>query len=319
VIEGTPRTYWLYLLTGKTWREFVAAGAAVCGFRVNRCRTVHRMRQGDYLLCYLTGASRFVGVVEVAGEPYEDTTPISQEEGEALSCRVPVRVVAQLTPETGVPVKELRDRLSMFQDMKSPNAWTGPFRRTAARWREADGQAVVEAIRHRESGTVAERADGMKLEAQPQPVRSEPEPVTLLDQSIPDATRPTNLAARAEAAGIVKTTAPTEVKGPSPQRGNVQRRGASGPVVRFGRPPITARSNWDIRDWSLAQINAYVVEHFSARLVTTDRVHPSPGEAGARQQLDRERLRIALLGTRWDRDVQVMADRIIAAYERLGG
>src|SRR6185436_3350293 len=29
-----------------------------------------------------------------------------------------------------------------------------------------------------------------------------------------------------------------------------------------------------IRDWSLAQINAYVVQHFGARLVTMDRLHP---------------------------------------------
>ena len=100
----------------------------------------------------------------------------------------------------------------------------------------------------------------------------------------------------------------------------------SGPVVRFGRPSTETRGIWDIRDWSLAQINAYIVEHFSARLVTMDRLHPDPDEAmqpdpngaGVPQKLDRERLRIALIGTRWDRDVQVMADRIIAAYERLG-
>jgi hypothetical protein len=45
-------------------------------------------------------------------------------------------------------------------------------------------------------------------------------------------------------------------------------------VVRFGRPPTTTHSPWDIRDWSLAQINAYIVEHFGARLVTMDQLHP---------------------------------------------
>ena len=45
-------------------------------------------------------------------------------------------------------------------------------------------------------------------------------------------------------------------------------------MVRFDRPLATTRSDWDIRDWSLAQINAYIVEHFGARLVTMDRLHP---------------------------------------------
>jgi hypothetical protein len=58
------RDYWLDLFTGTTWQEFLDAGAGVSGFRERRWKTVQRIKPGDYLLCYLTGVSRFIGVLE---------------------------------------------------------------------------------------------------------------------------------------------------------------------------------------------------------------------------------------------------------------
>ena len=43
-------TYWLDLFTHQTWREFLAAGANVSGFRENRWKTVQNMKPGDVLL-----------------------------------------------------------------------------------------------------------------------------------------------------------------------------------------------------------------------------------------------------------------------------
>lgn len=70
------RTYWLDLFTGSTWQEFIDAGANVSGFSATRAKTVEKIRPGDYLLCYLTGVSRFVGVLEVISKPFVDTKPI---------------------------------------------------------------------------------------------------------------------------------------------------------------------------------------------------------------------------------------------------
>jgi hypothetical protein len=47
------RTCWLDLFTGTTWKEFLAAGGEVSGFRERRWKTVQQMEPGDYLLCYL--------------------------------------------------------------------------------------------------------------------------------------------------------------------------------------------------------------------------------------------------------------------------
>ena len=96
------RTYWLDLFTGVTWDEFLAAGGEVSGFRDRRWKTVQQMKPRDYLLCYLTGISRWIGVLEVASEPFKDTTPIWKDD--EFPCRVRVRSLATLTPETAGPV-----------------------------------------------------------------------------------------------------------------------------------------------------------------------------------------------------------------------
>lgn len=183
--EVKGRTYWLDLFTGKTWREFLANGGTVSGFRESRCKTVHRMRPGDYLLCYLTGVSRFIGILEVTGEAFEDRSPIWEDD--IFPCRVPVRIIAQLTPKTAVPVFELRDRLSMFHDMKSPIAWTGKFRGSPALWRDADAVAVVEAIHEASRNPVERPVDRRRLERRPRPVGSSIGPVTIPDEQDDDA------------------------------------------------------------------------------------------------------------------------------------
>jgi len=56
-----PQTYWLDLFTVETWKEFLDHGGDVTGFREKRWKTVQKIKHGDYLLCYLTGASCWVG------------------------------------------------------------------------------------------------------------------------------------------------------------------------------------------------------------------------------------------------------------------
>jgi predicted RNA-binding protein len=88
-----PRSYWLDLFTGTTWEEFLAAGGEVSGFRERRWKTVQQMKPGDYLLCYLTGISRWIGVLEVVSEPYRDTTPSGRTRHSPAGC-----VCARLPP-----------------------------------------------------------------------------------------------------------------------------------------------------------------------------------------------------------------------------
>lgn len=139
---GTP-TYWLDLFTVETWREFIAQGRSVTGFRDSRWKTVQKVKPGDFLLCYLTQSiSRWVGVLEVIGDPYWDDQDRIWA-SDIFPARLPVRPVVTLTPEQGVEVLKMRDELSVFENLNNPNLWSGRFRGSPSKWSTHDGEAVL--------------------------------------------------------------------------------------------------------------------------------------------------------------------------------
>lgn len=199
------RAYWLNLYTGATWDEFLAAGGKVTGFRDARWRTVQQIKPGDYLLCYLTGVSRWIGVLEVVSEPFKDSTPIWKAED--FPCRVPVEPLVTLTPETAVPVLTLRDQLSAFQGLSNPNAWTGHFRGSPTRWKTADGEAVLAAVRDAKERPVIRPVDPGKLARRPRALRAAGGSVT-----VPDDEEMTDTPEQIEAATSKEPTAHTEIQ-----------------------------------------------------------------------------------------------------------
>jgi len=173
----TKRNYWLNLFTGTTWNEFKTAGANVSGFRESRWKTVQRIKPGDYFLCYLTGVSRFIGILEVTDTPYKDKTPIWKDED--FPCRLKVKVVTELMPDMAVPVFELRDKLSFFKKLTSPHAWTGHFRASPAKWESTDGEAVVQAILDAQQNPVSRPVDERKLKYRPKALKAKIGSVTV--------------------------------------------------------------------------------------------------------------------------------------------
>lgn len=173
----SSRNYWLDLFTWATWQEFHKAGANVSGFRESRWNTVRQMKPGDYLLCYMTGISRWVGILEVVSEPFKDNTPIWKEDD--FPCRVRVKLLFGLTPETAVPIFELKDQLSIFENASSPIAWTGSVRSSPAKWKVSDGEIVVRAIQDAKRNPVSRPLDQRKLERQPPVFHTKLGPVTI--------------------------------------------------------------------------------------------------------------------------------------------
>jgi len=157
--------YWLDLFTGKTWEEFKKNGATVSGFRNRRRRLAKEIHPGDYLLCYLTGLSRFIGVLEVKSESYEDNTRIWEDAD--FPIRFKVELVYELNPRTAVPVLNLKDKLSLFQNLNSPHAWTGFFRGSPARFDPEDGHIITEAIKEAIANPVERDYDKAKYHRRP--------------------------------------------------------------------------------------------------------------------------------------------------------
>jgi hypothetical protein len=142
----SERKYWLDLFTGKTWEEFIKNGGKISGFRERKRNSAKKIQVGDYLICYLTGISRFIGVLEVKSEMYTETTKIWEDS--EFPCRFKVEVKYKLEPDTSIPITELKNDLTIFQNLKSKNSWTGFFRGSPIEFKKEDGAVLVEKIKN---------------------------------------------------------------------------------------------------------------------------------------------------------------------------
>lgn len=176
------RYYWLDLFTAVTWEEFRKAGSLTSGFRESRWKTVQKIATGDYLLCYLTGVSRFIGALEVTSAAFKEHDRDIWHDDD-FPCRLKVKPVVELTFETAIPIFEFRDSLSCFQDLKTPHAWTGHFRSSPAKWKQADGEVVTQALLEAKQSPVVRPVDIRKLKYRPAIVRARIGSVTVPDSN----------------------------------------------------------------------------------------------------------------------------------------
>lgn len=148
-------------------------------------KVAKRVRPGDYFLCYLTGVSRFIGILEVQSETYGDDSRIYEDD--IFPVRFKVKVIYQLDPDTAVPIKDLRDKLSIFRNLKSPNAWTGSLRASPAAISQEDGDIIVAAVKAAVTNPIHKVYDEKKLWHRPQKYHSKLGPVTIPVDEKPEA------------------------------------------------------------------------------------------------------------------------------------
>jgi restriction system protein len=131
--------YWLDLFTVQTYEEFQKAGAKVSGFRERQWNRCQRIQPGDKFLCYLTGISRWFGVLTATGPAYRSEERIW--EMEVFPVRMPVQADILLPPEHGIPHQTL------MPSLHSPaKAWAGYLRGSPNLLKAEDGQTIFEAI-----------------------------------------------------------------------------------------------------------------------------------------------------------------------------
>ena len=169
--------YWLDLFTGKTWKEFIKNGSKISGFRKHREKVSKKIKPGDYLLCYLTGLSRFIGVLEVTSNYFIDETPIWEDE--VFPVRFNVKLIHKLEPGTSVPVLKLKEKLSIFKNLKNSKAWSGFFRGSPALFPKEDGEIIIEAIKYAEKNPEFIEFDEKKLWRKPKIYKTKGKKVTI--------------------------------------------------------------------------------------------------------------------------------------------
>jgi hypothetical protein len=90
---------------------------------------------------------------------------------------VNVKILADLTPETAIPVMTIRDELTFFHNLKSPHAWVGHFRGSPKTFNPNDGELIVKAIFEAKRNPIARPFDGAKLAYRPKALRTRVRPV----------------------------------------------------------------------------------------------------------------------------------------------
>jgi hypothetical protein len=152
--------YWLDLFTVQTYEEFQKAGAKVSGFRDRQRNRCQRLQAGDKLLCYLTGISRWVGVLTVTGAAYRSEDRIW--EMEVFPVRLPVEADILLPPEHGIP------HPTLMPSLHSPaKAWAGLLRGSPNLLKAEDGRAILEAIQKAKQTPVLRPYDKKKAARTP--------------------------------------------------------------------------------------------------------------------------------------------------------
>ena len=189
------REYWSDVFTGKTWEEFLKNGASVSGFRERSDNVAKRIHPGDYLICYLTGLSRFVGVLEVLSDSYFDETPIWEDQ--LFPIRFKVRVVYELNAKTAIPIHDLKDKLSIFGKLKTPARWSGFFRRSPVKFNPKDAEVIIEAIKDAITKPVEREFDEREYWRRPKIYASRVGEVTIPEEEV---------AIEEQEVGTIKTT-----------------------------------------------------------------------------------------------------------------
>ncbi|SRR5260370_39271381 len=157
------KNYWFHSFKKTAWQEFHERGnAQVTGFPNSRWVTVQKIQIGDCLLCYQAGESCWIGALEVVSAPfYLSDEPLSEKDriwhDLEFRSRIGVKVLISLSPKTGVPIAQLKDRLSIFHGSK-PNSWKGHLLDNPRLWSEADGKVVLAALEEQYNAIITENA-----------------------------------------------------------------------------------------------------------------------------------------------------------------
>jgi len=154
-------SYWLDLFTGTTWQEFRDAGDSVSGFRKRRKKSVQAIKEGDILLCYLTGVMRWVGALEVIG-PSKDTSDIwSIDE---FPERLEVRPLIILEPENGVLMEELEGKVDFYKDESDRGYFKGFLRGSPIKFKKhADGDFILSLLQKAKETPTFRPVDAKKM------------------------------------------------------------------------------------------------------------------------------------------------------------
>lgn len=139
-------TWYTDINSPETRAAFLQTDRRNAGFRANHWPAAERVRRGDVLVCYLTGVSRWFGLLEVTGE-----RPYRAPDRDPFPVRLDVKPLVLLEDiEHCAPIRdpEIWDALSFTRDLEQGSVmFTGKLRRTLRPLDDADGEFLDRLLR----------------------------------------------------------------------------------------------------------------------------------------------------------------------------
>ncbi|MDE2837149.1 MAG: hypothetical protein OXL97_06510 [Chloroflexota bacterium] len=134
--------YIIDIFSPTTWNAFLNTSGTITGVaRSSESRVAGKVNPGDIFICYLTGLSRWCGVLEVTSKPYSADTGLYNPE-DPYVIRTEVKPLIRLQPELAIPIKdpEVWQNLSFTKNLaQGSGVWTGLFRQSHNTLLSADG------------------------------------------------------------------------------------------------------------------------------------------------------------------------------------
>jgi hypothetical protein len=140
---------YLDLFTPETWQAFVRQGCDVSGFRQWGREIAATIKPGDQFICYVVGLGRWIGVLKILSEAYEDSTPYFVEQDDPFVVRFKVEPIVTLQPVRGIPIKAIWDKLPMCRGVRQTAGFTYKvgLQRSLRELSEADANALLGLLR----------------------------------------------------------------------------------------------------------------------------------------------------------------------------
>jgi hypothetical protein len=143
--------YYTEIFSPETYEGFSQSDKTVAGFRPRQRPAVERLQRGDKLVAYVTGLSRWVGLLEVVdADPFESSDPIVVPVDDPFVVRVRTKPIVWLGLDHAVPIRTdvLWDHLSFTRGHTASSAlWTAPVRNSLKPLSDADGQLLERVLR----------------------------------------------------------------------------------------------------------------------------------------------------------------------------
>ncbi len=143
-------THYITLFSPDTYRAFAESPRTLSAVHARQKRAAERVQPGDFLVAYMTGLSRWVGLFEVTGPAYVDTTPLFAARDDPWTVRFPIVAHVWLAPEQGLPIHDeaLWPKLSFTRNHElNSTTWTTTVRTSLGPLDAADARLLDELLR----------------------------------------------------------------------------------------------------------------------------------------------------------------------------